>query len=189
MNNNHQVVSALSAAAELQAKRAKFQEKKQSCESMAAEISTQLTGMELAHSILEKRYLTDEANLAQVAASRQEIDTKRAELAEAERLAGLAAEAILEIDQEIKQAEQSIAAAQREYCAEQRNAAIAKIRADAALRKNLIAAMVANAGTGAQYTFNAQIFVQQYLAAIVPEIADAEVRSELDKFIKSNELV
>ena len=180
--------STRAAHPELLTRRAKFDQKKRDCESMAANISTKLSGLEQAHSILEKRYLTDEVSLAQVTASRQELDAKRAELVEAERLAGLAAEAIQETDMQIQHALQAIAAAQREFCTEQRNAAIAKIKTDTTLKKNLIAAMVANAGTGGQFTFRAATFAAQFINQLLPEISEDEVREAIDKFQKDNEL-
>ncbi|PTQ68634.1 hypothetical protein C8R26_13721, partial [Nitrosomonas oligotropha] len=112
--SNKAMIADRSAHAELLTRRAKFDQKKRDCESLVASITSKLPGLEQAHSILEKSYLADEANLAQVTASRNEIEAKRAELSEAERLASLAAEAIREIDQQIQQAEQAIAAARRE---------------------------------------------------------------------------
>lgn len=186
--SNHTQISPKAAHAELQTRRAKCQEKEQSYKSIATEIGAQLPGMELAHSILEKRYLTDEVSLPQVTASKNEIEVKRAELAEAERLANLATEATLEIDAQIQQAAKSIAAAQREFCAARRNESISKIKSDAALRKNLIAAMVANVGTGGIYTFNVATFAAQFINQLLPEIPESEVRVELEKFKKTNGL-
>lgn len=182
------IKAARSSHAELLARRAKLDQKKRDCESLAAGINSKLSGLEAAHSILEKRYLTDEVDLTQVTSSRNEIGTKRAELAEAERLASLAADAIQEIDAQIQQAEQEISAAQREFCTEQRNQALAKIKADASLRKNLIAAMVANANTGLNYTFSPPAFFSQFVNQLIPEIQESEIRTELDKFNKSNDL-
>ena len=186
--SNQAMIAARSAHAELFTRRGKFDHKKRDCESLVASITSKLSGLEQAHSILEKRYLSDEANLAQVTASRNEIETKRVELSESERLASLAAEAIREIDQQILQAELATAAARREFCAEQRNAAIAKIKDDATLRKNLIAAMVANAGSGAPYSFQAAAFAGQFIHQLLPQISEAEVRAELDRFKSSNKL-
>jgi hypothetical protein len=186
--SNQAVTAALSAAAELQVKSTKFQEKKQSCDSMTAETRAKLANLEHAHTLLERRYICDEATMQQVQASRAEIESERTKLAEAERLASLAAEAIREIDQQILQAELATAAAQREFCAEQRNQAIAKIKTDTTLRKNLIAAMVANAGSGAPYSFQAAAFATQFIHQLLPQISEAEVREELEKFKKSNGL-
>ncbi|SDX18308.1 hypothetical protein [Nitrosomonas oligotropha] len=180
--------SARSAHAELLTRRSKFQDKKQSCDSMTAEIHAKLANLEHAHILLERRYICDEANMQQVQASRAEIESERAKLAEAERLKTLAQDAVREIDQQILQAELATAAAQREFCAEQRNAAIAKIKDDTTLRKNLIAAMVANAGSGAPYSFQAAAFAGQFIHQLLPQISEAEVRAELDRFKSSNKL-
>jgi len=179
---------ARSAHAELLTRRAKLDQKKCDCESMASNSAAKLAGLEQAHSILEKRYLTDEASLSQVSASRQELDICRAELTEAKRLAGLAAEAIQEIDAQIQQTKQAMAAAAREFCTEQRSAAIARIKADATLKKNLIAAMAANVGTGGQFTFQTATFAAQFIRQLLPEISKDEVREAAEKFQKDNDL-
>ena len=182
---NQSMTATKAVYVELLTRRSKFQDKKQSCGSLVASITSKLSGLEQAHSILEKRYLTDEATMQQVQASRTEIESERAKLSEAERLTGLAAEAIREIDQ---QALQEIAIAQRQFCAEQRNATIAKIREDADFRKNLIAAMVAHAGAGGSYTFSPPVFVEQFIHQLLPQISEAEVREAIDKFKKSNDI-
>jgi len=186
--SNQAVTAALSAEAKLQAKCAKFQEKERSCDNITAETRAKIANLEHAHTLLERRYICDEATMQQVQASRAEIESERAKLAEAERLKTLAQDAVREIDQQILQAEQATAAARREFCAEQRNQAIAKIKTDTTLRKNLIAAMVANAGSGAPYSFQAAAFATQFIHQLLPQISEAEVRAELDRFKKSNEL-
>ncbi|MER0216061.1 MAG: hypothetical protein DU481_07670 [Nitrosomonas sp.] len=186
--SNLTMTAAKAAHAELLTRRGKFDQKKRDCESLVASITSKLSGLEQAHSILEKRYLSDEANLAQVTASRNEIEAKRLELSEAERLASLAAEAIREIDQQILQAELATAAAQREFCAEQRNASIAKIKADKTLRQNLLAAMVANTGAGGQFTYQAATFFSTFIHQLLPEISETEAREAVEKFRLDNGL-
>ncbi|QOJ19711.1 MAG: hypothetical protein HRU77_02760 [Gammaproteobacteria bacterium] len=186
--SNQAVTAALSAEAELQAKCAKFQEKKRSCDNITAETRAKLANLEHAHTLLERRYICDEATMQQVQASRAEIESERAKLAEAERLKTLAQDAVREIDQQILQAEQATAAARREFCAEQRNQAIAKIKTDTTLRKNLIAAMAAHTGAGGTYTFSASVFATQFVAQILPEISEAEVREAVEKFKRDNGL-
>ena len=181
--------STRAAHAELLARRAKFYQKKRDCESLAANIASKLSGLEQAHSILEKRYLTDEVSLAQVTASRQELDAKRAELVEAERLAGLAAEAIIEIDQKINAATQSVRIARRDFCFQIRDSKLAEVKADKRLSEAILQAMAASAATGMeQYTNNATSFVQQFILQILPEINEQEVIAATEKFIKENGL-
>lgn len=185
----NKLTAAQAQYAELLARHDKFDQKKCDCESMAVNISTKLSGLEQAHSILEKQYLADEVSLAQVTASRKECDEKRAELVEAERLAGLATEAILEIDQQIERAVQSIAAAQREFCTKRRNELLSEIRLDSKLRSRITEAMAAHATSGiGEYTFSVQLFVKNFISLMIPEIAETEVREAVIKFSKDNNL-
>jgi hypothetical protein len=187
--SNQAIIAAQSAVAELLTRRGKFQDKEQSCGNLVTSIATKLSGLEQAHSILEKRYLTDEATITQVTASRNEIEAERAKFAEAERLAGLAAEAIQEIDTQILQAEQAIAAARREFCVKRSNDLLNEIKTDAKLRARIIEAMAARAASGSGgYTFSVAYFAQHHFSAIFPEISEAEVRAAVDQFTKSNEL-
>lgn len=181
--------STRAAHAELLARRAKFDRKKSDCESMAANISTKLSGLEQAHSILEKRYLTDEVSLAQVTASRQELDAKRAELVEAERLAGLAAEAIHEIDQQINAAAQNLKISRRDYCLTIRNEKLAKIKQNQQLKELILTAMAAQAANGVDnYYTGITVFVQLFIGQVLPEISETEVIAATEKFVKENEL-
>lgn len=175
--------------AELLTRRAKFDQKRHDCESMAANISIKLSGLEQAHSILEKRHLTDEVSLAQVSASRQECDLNRAEMAAANHLADVAAEAILEIDQQIERSMQSIAAAQSELCVHIRNSALKEIQSDPKLKSKIITAMAAHATSGVgEYTFNAQLFAKNFLSSMIPAVEETEVREAVIKFSKDNSL-
>lgn len=182
------VMAAQSAVAELLGKRAKFDQKRIDCENMAAAKRVQLTDLEAQHKAAERDFICGKATIKQVQDLRKEVEKTITELAECERLTSLAAEAIEEIDTQILQAEQAKAAAQREFCTELRNQAIAKIKADKPLRQNLMAAMVANAGTGGEFTFRAATFFVTFVHQLLPEINEAEVRAELEKFNKSNEL-
>ena len=187
--SNQAMIAARSAHAELFTRRGKFDHKKRDCESLVASITSKLSGLEQAHSILEKRYLSDEANLAQVTASRNEIEAKRAELLEADRLASLATEAIREIDQQIQQAEQAIAAARREFCVKRSNDLLNEIKTDGKLRARIIEAMASRAASGSSgYTFSVAYFVQHHFSAIFPEISEGEARVATEKFTKENGL-
>ncbi|SDX03887.1 hypothetical protein [Nitrosomonas oligotropha] len=186
---NNTLTTVRTQHAELLTRRAKFDQKKRDCESLVASITSKLSGLEQAHSILEKRYLADEANLAQVTASRNEIEAKRVELSEAERLASLAAEAIREIDQQILQAELATTAARREFCVKRSNDLLNEIKTDAKLRARIIEAMAARAASGSGgYTFSVAYFAQHHFSAIFPEISETEVRAAVDQFTKSNDL-
>lgn len=185
----NKLTAARSQHAELLTRRAKFDLKKRDCESLIANISAKLSGLEKEHSILEKRYLADEVSLAQVSASRQECDLNRAEMAEAKRLADLATEAIFEIDQQIERSMQSIAAIQREFCTEQRNFILREIQSDPKLKSKIITAMVAHATSGVgEYTFNAQLFAKNFLSSMIPAVEETEVREAAEKFQKDNDL-
>ena len=181
--------STRAAHAELLTRRSKFDQKKRDCENMAANIGAKLSGLEKAHLILEKRYLADEVNLSQVSASRQELDTCRAELAEAERLAGLAAEAILEIDQQINAAAQAFRNAKMSFCFQVRDEKLAKIKGNQELRELLRVAISAHASNGfMMYTYDPRKFVEQFITQILPEISEGEARAATEKFTKENDL-
>lgn len=187
--SNQAMIAARSAHAELFTRRGKFDQKKRDCKSLVASISSKLSGLEQAHSILEKRYLADEATMQQVQASRAEIESERGKLTEAERLASLAAEAIREIDQQIQQAEQAIAAARREFCVKRSNDLLNEIKTDGKLRARIIEALASRAASGSSgYTFSVEYFVQHHFSAIFPEISEAEARVATEKFTKENGL-
>ncbi len=169
--------------------RAKFEQKHDECESMALNITTKLSGMELAHSILEKRYLADEVSISQVSASRAEIETERQNLEEMKRLCEMARNAIKEIDVQIQQSLQSVAAARHEFCLVRRNELLREIKLDAKLRARLIEAMAAHAMSGSgSYTWQADKFIQSFLSSITPDITELEAREAGEKFTKANSL-
>ena len=90
--------------ADLIGKRGKYEQKYRKCETIADDINIKLSGIELAHSILEKRYLADEVSINQVTTSRSEIETERQKLEEMDRLCEMAHNAIKEIDVQIQPA-------------------------------------------------------------------------------------
>ena len=187
MSNN--LTSTNAVYAELNGKRAKYDQKKCDSESMAANIAIKLSGMELAHSILEKRYLADEVSISQVSASRAEIETESRKLEEVERLCEIARNAIKEIDGQIQQALQSVAAARRDFCLTRRNDLFREIKLDAKLRTRLKEAMAAHAMSGSgSYTWQADKFIQSFLSSITPDITELEAREAGEKFTKSNNL-
>ena len=181
--------STRAAHAELLARRSKYDQKRRDCENLAANISTKLSGLEKAHLVLEKRYLSDEADLLQVTASRHELDKCRTELAEAERLAGLASEAIIEIDQQINAAAQNLQIARRDFCAQTCNEKLQKIKESKQFRDFLLEAMAAFAANGSyHWTLNVHRFVEQNLTRILPEISEDQAREAVEKFKKENSL-
>ncbi|MBX9916792.1 MAG: hypothetical protein E6Q59_01365 [Nitrosomonas sp.] len=181
--------SARAARAELLTKRGKFDQKKRDCKNLAANISAKLSGLEKAHLVLEKQYLSDEADLSQVSASRQELDAKRAELVEAERLSGLASEAILEIDQQINVAAQNFRNAKIDFCFQVRDEKLAKIKGNQELRELLLAAISAHASNGfMMYTYDPRKFVELFITQILPEISEDQAREAVEKFKKENSL-
>lgn len=188
MSNQLVMATAKSAHAELLTRRAKFDQKRIDCESMATEKRIQLADLEAQHKAAEREFICGKATIKQVQDLRKEVEKTITELAECERLAGLAAEAIQEIDTQIQRAEQAIAATVREFCTEQRNQAITRIKTDKTLRQNLIAAMVANAGTGGEFTFRAATFFVTFVHQLLPEISESEVREAVEKFRRDNEL-
>lgn len=137
---------------------------------------------------LERLHILDQATAAEVETAQRRVDDLAAKLAATERRNKLIKEELQKIDAEILKTKQEIAAAQRQLCAELRNEAIAKIKTDKTLRQNLVAAMVANVGTGGSYTFSATVFVTQFVHQLLPQISEAEVREAAEKFKRDNGL-
>jgi len=162
---------------------------------MADDISKKFSGMELAHSILAKRYLADEVSISQVSASRAEIETERQKLEEVQRLCELTQNAIKEIDVQIQQALQSVAQARHEFCLARRNELFREIKVDSKFRSRIIEAMSAHAMSGSgsgsgsgSYTWQVEQFVRDSLSSIMPEITELEARKASENFNKTNSL-
>lgn len=144
--------------------------------------------LQQAHDLKERQFIDGTATLEQLQYSQQEIDSESKILLNLERLAESTKKAIKELEEKRTALNKQLVIAQRQFCTEQRNQAIAKIKTDKALRQNLLAAMVANVGTGGEYTFSPPVFVEKFINQILPQISEAEVRAELEKFKKSNDL-
>lgn len=144
--------------------------------------------LQQAHDLKERQFIDGTVTLEQLQYSQQEIDSESKILLNLERLAESTKKAIKELEEKRTTLNKQLVIAQRQFCTELRNQAIAKIKADRALRQNLIAAIVADVGAGGEYTLTAAVFVRKFLDRILPEINEDEVRGELEKFKKSNEL-
>ncbi|MBL8500471.1 MAG: hypothetical protein LZF85_07965 [Nitrosomonas sp.] len=183
------LIAAQNAHAELPARRGKFVQKQNDCESMAAEKRAQIASLDVAHRAAEQDFICSQATMQQVQELRQKLERTHTELAEAERLSALTAEAIAETDKQISQSLQSIAIARRDFCAQTSNEKLQKIKESKQFRDLLLEAMAAFAANGSyHWTLNVHRFVEQNLTRILPDITETEAREATERFKKTNDL-
>lgn len=181
--SNQAMIAAETRVAEILANKAKFSQKTKECSDLANESRTKVAALELAHTMLERRYVCDEASLAAVAISRQELEKERAQLEEVERLGQLAADAIQDVERELQKAGNAMREAQSQYCLSLSVQILSEIKSDRKFKERLLQAMAVSAANGlTQYTTDPQSFVNQHISRILPVITTDEVNAAIEKF-------
>ncbi len=137
----------------------------------------------------ERRHILDSATDSELEATQSKADNIRQRLQASTRRMELIREALNDHNLKISASLQNLRIVRRDFCINVRDSKLHEIQNDKRLRTALIIAMSAQASTGMEsYTNDAKQFVQQFLARILPEISEAEVRAETEKFKTDNEL-
>ena len=179
MKQKHEALtSAKSRHAELLAQRSRIEQMEEKNRTEADSLRAQFNDAEAAHRNCERQCIRGLASAAELTTAKALMDGLREKLAEAERMTGLAQDALSEIQAETSGAQNQVAAAFAAYCNGVRADISQALNSDKKTRALLLEAYAAmvTAGTGYNSTW------PPFLAGIFAQPTQEEIASATAEF-------